>query len=118
MRVFLKYVNDRLKGKAEKGQKRSKEWTTLRKRVLKNSDAKCAVCGSTKKLELHHILPFNLFPDLELEEGNLIILCDGNGRFGIKSCHLLFGHYGNFKLYNPNVHDDAFVWNHKITKAS
>lgn len=62
----------------------------------------CAACGSKKKLQVHHIKPFHLYPELELEESNLITLCmDKN------DCHLNLGHGDNWRCYNPNVKGDA-----------
>lgn len=89
--------------------KRSGKWPTLRKNFLKGKA--CAVCDGTKKLEAHHKKPFHLHPQLELEESNLIALCEGNREI---NCHLFVGHLGNFKGYNPDVEADAAEWNKKL----
>lgn len=106
---FMKYVRDRLKGKAGPGQKRSKHWRKAKKEYYSKHGRKCSFCGTTKKVELHHILPFHLFPDLELDEKNLIPLCDGGGKYGMRSCHF-FAHLGDWKKFNPNIREDCDVW--------
>lgn len=72
----------------------------------------CSVCGGDKRLEVHHIKPFHLHPELELDPLNLITLCE-ELRGGL-NCHLLFGHLGNFKSVNVGVVGDAGVWSEKI----
>lgn len=54
----------------------SREWQTLRYKVLKLHERKCMVCFRTN-LELHvdHIKPISKFPDLALKIDNLQILC-------------------------------------------
>ena len=53
----------------------SQEWLQLRFQVLKNSDGKCALCGSNERLEVDHIKPRSSHPKLELEIKNLQVLC-------------------------------------------
>jgi hypothetical protein len=65
-----------------------------------------------KKLEVHHIKPFHLHPELELEPKNLITLCE-NKSDGV-NCHLLFGHLGSFRSFNVRVISDAIEWKAKI----
>jgi 5-methylcytosine-specific restriction enzyme A len=59
----------------------------------------CAACGGTANVEVHHIQPFHLFPDLELVDSNLITLCEKPGY----ECHFVFGHYHDWYKYNPDV---------------
>lgn len=82
--------------------RRSSLWPAVRKEVV-SKVKQCEACGSKKNLEVHHIKPFHLFPHLELERSNLIVLCEGRGC----NCHLTFGHLLNWKSYNPSVVDDA-----------
>lgn len=63
---FREYVTKRIT--------RSPLWSTARRLQL-NLFGKCAICGSVKKLEVHHKKPFKLFPWLELEPDNLVTLC-------------------------------------------
>lgn len=84
-----------------KSKNRSPRWDEVRDDFLARV-GRCAACGSKKKLQVHHILPFRLHPELELEESNLIVLCmDEN------ECHLKIGHGGSFRSYNPGVEVDA-----------
>lgn len=65
------------------------EWKKLRYQVLKKHGAKCMLCGRTPddgaKICVDHIKPRALFPELELEESNLQVLCNdcnmGKGRW-------------------------------------
>lgn len=85
--------------------KRSVKWAKVRKEHLKLFPS-CAVCGAKKFLEVHHILPFHLFPEKELVESNLITLCEQKGH----ECHLQFGHLGSYQSYNKDVVEDAKHW--------
>lgn len=104
----LNHVKDLLQGKVPLNKKRSDKWPAIRKAFLEKSPL-CAVCDSSKKIEVHHVKPFHEFPELELSPDNLITLCEGD-----TSCHLLYGHLKNFKSINVNVREDAQTWNHKI----
>jgi hypothetical protein len=85
------------------GASRSPLWDALRDSFIKGKV--CAVCGGTKHLQLHHIKPFHLQPELELDPQNLIPLCEGNKNM---NCHLVLGHYQNFATkFNPSVVEDA-----------
>lgn len=75
------------------GAKRHPHWGKVRDLVLEG--ATCAACGSGKALEVHHIEPFHVRPDLELEPANLLPLCE--------KCHFIFGHLGCWRCHNPHV---------------
>lgn len=96
---------------APNGTQRSSHWPVVRAAYLKDHPA-CALCGGTEKLEVHHIRPFHVHPEFELDPTNFITLCEAN-KFGI-DCHLMVGHLGSFKSWNENVIMDASVWNVKI----
>jgi 5-methylcytosine-specific restriction endonuclease McrA len=81
--------------------KRSTHWPTVEKHFLEKNP-NCAACGSSSRLNVHHIKPFHLFPELELDENNLITLCMGE-----KECHIKLGHLNNFKLFNEYIKEDA-----------
>ena len=97
--------------KIEKKHPRSSKWPKVRKDFLAKNPA-CAVCGGKKKLNVHHMRPFHLHPDLELDPANLITLCEDDDN-GI-NCHLAIGHLGSFKSFNESVIEDAKVWSDKI----
>lgn len=84
-----------------KSKKRSAHWNYVRDQFIEVNPY-CEACGSSEKLQVHHIMPFSNRPDLELLDSNLIVLC-----MSINECHLFLGHGGSFKTYNPNVEQDA-----------
>ena len=86
---------------AKKSSERSPLWDNVRNKFLKKNNA-CAACGTKKELQVHHVKPFHLHPELELEPTNLITLCMDE-----HDCHVNIGHGDSFKAYNPNVREDA-----------
>lgn len=108
---IVKTLIDRVQGKAPKGARRSSKWAKVRK-SFKAENPICAVCGSRKKVEIHHKVPFHIAPDLELSTDNLISLCE-NRKYGV-NCHLLVGHLGNYRRVNVVVEYDVMVWNKKL----
>jgi hypothetical protein len=83
------------------GLQRSPLWPRVEKAVLQKF-SKCATCSSTATLQVHHIVPFHLCHlvyrgDLELDERNLMVLCEES----VNDHHLLVGHLGDFESYNP-----------------
>ena len=88
---------------------RSYQWRKIRKQFLKENP-KCAVCGNTKNIVPHHIIPFHIDPLKELDKDNLITLCE-NKNF---NCHFFFGHLKNWTKHNPNIKEDAELWNKKL----
>lgn len=110
MRI-LTHLKDRIQGKVPAGAHRSPKWESVRKAHLERFP-NCAVCGNTAHIEVHHIEPFHLRPELELDPSNLITLCESK-KNGV-NCHLLFGHLGNFKSLNPTVMSDTAIWNHRL----
>lgn len=83
---------------------RSPKWPATRRKYLKLNPA-CEVCGETVKLEVHHKVPFDNNPDLELDLDNLMTLCEC--ATGGIICHLAIGHCGDYTKYNPTVERDA-----------
>ena len=89
---------------------RSGEWPAVEQAHL-NAQPACAACGEGQPgqgLQVHHMLPFHFCvklgrPELELDDRNLMTLCDQS----INNHHLLLGHLGNFRSYNPNVKADV-----------
>ena len=86
---------------------RSGRWPAVRAAFLKLHPC-CEACGTKTNLNVHHIKPFHLWPELELEPSNLITLCEKH--------HFYFGHDAdgpsgpkkpNWKTSNRNVWRDA-----------
>ena len=92
----IQYARSAVREKS-KSKKRSSRWDEVRDTFILEHPT-CAACGATNKLQVHHILPFHLRPELELNPKNLIVLC-----MGINECHLEIGHGGSFRCYNPQV---------------
>jgi 5-methylcytosine-specific restriction endonuclease McrA len=85
------------------GHERSSEWRKVAKEHLKHQPA-CAACGYRgKKRQVHHIKPFHLHPQLELDPDNLITLCSARGR----EHHLLLGHLDEWASYNEHIRTDV-----------
>jgi hypothetical protein len=101
VRVLLSNAREKKKEK-----QRSPEWRHVRDKFLKENPT-CAACGSSKKLQVHHKMPFHVNPHLELDPKNLITLCmDEN------ECHLQIGHGDSWQCYNPCVEQDALKYMH------
>ena len=111
---MLKSIKDFLQGKTTLTKKRSPKWPRVREKYIKKFP-NCAVCNGDKNVEVHHKKPFHLFPDLELDENNLISLCESKQN-GV-TCHLFIGHLGNYKSYNPDVDVDSAYWRKKLEDA-
>lgn len=86
--------------------RRSYKWPSIREQHLKKQPF-CQACGSTQNLEVHHIEPFHINPDRELDPNNLITLCG-------KNCHLVFGHLMDYSSWNNRVVEDSEVYFTKV----
>ena len=104
--AMLEQLLDRIQGKAPPGARRSGQWRRVRAEHLARQ-SECVVCGRTRRLTAHHVIPFHIAPDLELEPANLITLCEG---WGALNCHLIFGHLGRWPSVNETVRSDAAAW--------
>lgn len=79
---------------------KSDHWQSLRKRKLSHSKCRCAICGSTDRLEVHHLQYKNIF-DVDLTD--LRILCN--------RCHDLFHELKRSGKINlkPGSHHSLFA---------
>lgn len=77
---------------------RNREWDGLRNKFLM-VHKECLACGKKDNLRCHHIKSISDYPELELEWGNLIALCD--------RCHLVIGHLNSWHLINTSVVEDS-----------
>lgn len=102
---LLESLKDKVQGKVPGGTKRSPRWRKCRKFHL-SLYPKCEVCSTTKKLEVHHIVPFYMNPNLELHSANLITLC--------RRCHLFIGHLGSYRCVNTACRSDVEYWKSKF----
>ncbi len=97
------------------GIQRSAEWPAVAKEHLKDHP-QCAACkpgtNSQAKVQVHHIFPFHYCvtlgrPDLELDQRNLITLCEAEAGQPADNHHLLIGHLDDFTSSNLDVVADA-----------
>lgn len=93
-------------------ESRSSRWPALRQQHLEREPA-CAFCGSKDDLQVHHVLPFHLYPSRELDETNLITLCGPKGNH----CHFMWGHLGSYERWNPDVRQDAARYRREVQEA-
>ena len=80
------------------GGMRASDWPQFRKIHIKNACEFCGTKGTVlSPLELHHVLPFHLYENLELDHTNVVTGC--------RSCHLKFYHLGSFRSFNEQIKD-------------
>lgn len=72
----------------------------------------CELTGTKKKLQTHHIYPVWLFPEKEMDKDNWVVLSGAKIKGVIP--HQWFGHYGDYRKYNPNIREDIKLWKQKI----
>lgn len=84
------------------GSPRSGQWPRVRAEHLEK-EPRCAACGGSENVQCHHIRPFHLHPELELEPSNILSLCEKPSR----NCHFAHGHSFSWKAWNPHVVEDA-----------
>lgn len=87
------------------GGARSPKWPQVRKEHLRKNPF-CKVCGTTKKIEVHHKIPVHVDPSRELDSSNLESLCDRD--------HIVFGHLGSYHSYNAGIEEDLATWQEKL----
>jgi hypothetical protein len=92
-------------------QKRSPEWPKVMHDYLSKHPA-CEACGKVGAVNVHHVAPFEFIinfgrPELELDENNLITLCESESGKPEENHHIEIGHAGDFKKANLNVRQDA-----------
>lgn len=91
------------------GVPRSSKWPAVRAAHLKARPT-CEACGQREGMEVHHIIPFHLRPDLELDPTNLITLC-------ADPCHIVHGHFMNWSRFNRTVWADVRTYRAKLEAA-
>lgn len=81
----------------------------MRNEYIKNNP-RCIACleDDPKKLQVHHLIPYSLYPEGEYDQENMATLC--------KICHLLLGHLKNWCSYNPTCLSDCRIMAEKIRK--
>ena len=87
---------------------RSSQWKKTRASHLE-ANGMCLACGGRVSLEVHHLMPYHLAPELELDPNNLFTLCESASH-----CHWTFGHLLNWRSYNENAKADAIAFFQKV----
>ena len=91
------------------GAARSLKWRDVRSEFMR-THLTCVVCGKKGTLlkpnEVHHIFPFHLDKDKELDFQNLITVC--------RDHHFFCGHLNSWRSFNANIKQDAEQWLNKI----
>lgn len=87
------------------GAKRDPRWDKLRDKVVAEA-GECQACNSRRNLEAHHKTPVHVWPEGELVEDNLIVLC--------RDCHFTFGHLRDWSSWNVDVEKDCAAYRKKI----
>lgn len=77
---------------------RNPGWESFRREIIKGQPA-CEASGVAWELEVHHLLPVHLRPDLEMVRDNCMVLT--------RTLHFWLGHYGNWASYNPRARKEA-----------
>jgi hypothetical protein len=93
--------------------KRIEGWARIRKAHLQKQP-NCQICGTKKRLAVHHIVPIWVRPDLEGLQTNMITLCENPKTL---FCHFTFGHLGKWKRWNEDIEADAIAFAEKIKTA-
>ena len=89
-------------------RQRAADWRRIRAEHMEKEPA-CAACGRTHDLIVHHIIPVNVSPALELDLQNLITLC-------ASPCHIVFGHFMSYRCYNKDVRKMAQEYRKSFNK--
>lgn len=77
------------------GGERDPRWREVRAKHI-SKEPVCQACGKTTKLDVHHVIPVAVDKSRELDDTNLITLCN-------QPCHFVFGHFLSYYCYNKNV---------------
>ncbi len=80
------------------GMPRSGHWPALRDAIIAEQPW-CSVCRRSTDLIVHHLMPFHLKPELELDKKNLFVLCETPDF----NCHFVLAHFRNWEHYNKNI---------------
>ena len=65
-------------------------------RMMKRKKSSCSICGSTEKLELHHIKSICDYPELKYDETNIMIVCS--------TCHDIIHNRANKEFYDAKFY--------------
>jgi hypothetical protein len=89
-------------------RQRASQWKQLRAEHLLK-EPRCAACGRSTELAVHHVIPVSFDESRQLDPGNLITLC-------AQPCHIVFGHFMNYQCYNKDVRKMAADYKRALHK--
>lgn len=101
-RINRLFGRQNLVGGPRPEMERSGKWPKVRYEHLRLFP-RCIVCGTLEDPEVHHVNPYHLYPDEELDPENLVTMC-GQNAYGH---HLRVGHLDLWRDWNPNVREIA-----------
>lgn len=85
-------------------RRRPTAWTKKSKEHRKLHD-RCAICGKTLNLDVHHILDWTFWPEFQYDDRNLITLCKKHHKFGRFSAHKHPVWFSNWlMIHRPDVY--------------
>ena len=73
--VMSQFVIDSLIEEKEVIERNNPKYKQWRKTVL-SRDSECIVCSSDENLNVHHLFSYKEYPELRINEGNGVTLCD------------------------------------------
>lgn len=88
----------RLAGPGKPLGARDPRWPALRRKWLE-SHPYCYACGGDEHLTVHHIVPVHVSAAGELDENNLITLCE----HPTHNCHFVHAHKCDWRRYEPEI---------------
>jgi len=87
--------------------RRSSGWPPVEKEVLAEHQ-ECLACKAPSEVG-HHIIPFHVAPERELDKSNIAALCH--------ECHYYMAHFkGRWASWNPNIVEDAAVFRGELER--
>jgi hypothetical protein len=127
-----RHIGTRLKPIFDQGDKaakvhgvtRSREWPQV-ELAHRTKFPNCACCATgtnlTSPINVHHIIPFHFVillgrPDLELDQRNLLTLCEADRFHSAPNHHLLVGHFDDWQSFNYSVANDCLERFHGMSE--
>jgi hypothetical protein len=87
------------------GAPRHSEWHRVRREHIRRNPH-CRKCLVLDDLDVHHIHPFHICPERELDPDNLVTLC--------RRHHLEDGHLGDWLSWNVSVMEDIDRYRERV----
>lgn len=78
------------------------EYKEFRKEILRRDRYTCQVCGSKRKLQMHHLFPFSEYDDLRMAPENCLTVCF--------DCHDTMSEYGFHHLFGTRNTTPFLFW--------